>query len=122
VSIKKADAAPNATVKKAEATPPATVKKADATTGAAAKHAAAAGSFAVQIGAFSSQNLADKGWSSAAGLAPSATAGKGKRVAQITKSDGTTLYRAAITGFDSREEAQAVCAKLVAAGRACFVR
>jgi hypothetical protein len=82
---------------------------------------APSGGFAVQIGAFSSQALADKEWSSAAGLAPGTMAGKGKRVAQISK-DGATLYRTAITGFDTREQAQAMCAKLAAAGRACFVR
>lgn len=90
-------------------------------TGLAAKHANPAGGYVVQIGAFSSPALADKEWSSAAGLAPGSMAGKGKRVAQITK-DGATLYRTAITGFDTREQAQAVCAKLAAAGRACFVR
>jgi len=82
---------------------------------------AAAGGFAVQIGAFSSQALADKSWTSAAGLAPGAMAGKGKHVAQTTK-DGATLYRVAITGFDTHASAEAMCAKLTAAGRTCFVR
>ena len=76
----------------------------------------------VQIGAFSSQSMAEKSWNSAAGLAPGSMAGKGKRVAQVTKPDGTTLYRAAITGFDNRQAAQAMCARLAAAGRTCFVR
>jgi hypothetical protein len=118
--VKHAEATPPAKIKHADATSPVIVKTADAAPPVTDKHATSTstGSFVVQIGAFSSQSLADKGWSSAAGMAP----GKGKRVAQVTKSDGTTLYRAAITGFDSREEAQAVCAKLTAAGRACFVR
>jgi hypothetical protein len=81
-----------------------------------------AGGYAVQIGAFSSPALADKSWNAVAGMAPSAMAGKGKRVAQITKTDGTILYRTAITGFGSREDAEALCAKLAAAGRTCFVR
>ena len=99
---------------------------------AAAKHAAAsqeqtpngkhAGGYAVQIGAFSSQALADKSWNSVAGIVPGSMAGKGKKVASVTKADGTTLYRTAITGFDSRADAQAMCAKLSAAGRTCFVR
>ncbi|HEY5289695.1 MAG TPA: SPOR domain-containing protein, partial [Caulobacteraceae bacterium] len=76
--------------------------------------------FAVQIGAFSSAALADKSWTSAAGIAPE-MAGKGKHVAQMTK-DGATLYRVAVTGFESRASAQAMCAKLTAAGRTCFVR
>jgi hypothetical protein len=98
---------------------------ADAAPKAAAEtppHAAShAGGFVVQIGAFSSQALADKSWNQVAGLAPGAMAGKGKRVAQVSK-NGATLYRTAITGFDSREDAQALCAKLAAAGRTCFVR
>lgn len=94
-----------------------TTAAADATP--TAKHAT--GGYVVQIGAFSSQTLADKSWNSVAGIAPGAMAGKGKRVASVTK-DGATLYRTAITGFDSREDAQALCAKLTAAGRTCFVR
>jgi cell division protein FtsN len=86
---------------------------------AAAK--APAGGFAVQIGAFSSETQADKSWDSAAGLAPGDMAGKGKHVAQTAK-DGATLYRVAITGFGTRASAEAMCAKLVAAGRTCFVR
>ena len=49
-------------------------------------------------------------------------AGKGKQVRERRREDGATLYRATITGFGSREQAQALCAKLQAAGRSCFVR
>ncbi|MGI8839467.1 MAG: SPOR domain-containing protein, partial [Caulobacteraceae bacterium] len=80
------------------------------------------GPASVQIGAFSSKDLADAGWNDAAGLAPGDMAGKNKRVTAVSKADGSTLYRAAITGFSSREEAQALCAKLKAAGQSCFVR
>ncbi len=80
------------------------------------------GPAAVQIGAYSSKDLADAGWNDAAGLAPGDMAGKSKRVTPLTKGDGTTLYRAAITGFASRQEAQALCAKLKAAGQSCFVK
>ena len=83
--------------------------------------AAAAGAAAVQIGAFSSQALADKGWNDAAKLAPGATAGKGKRVEAIQK-DGATLYRTAVTGFSSRADAAAFCDQLKAAGKSCFVK
>ncbi|MEO8927771.1 MAG: SPOR domain-containing protein [Caulobacteraceae bacterium] len=76
----------------------------------------------VQIGAFSSKDLADAGWNDAAGVAPGVMAGKGKRVTPLTKGDGSTLYRTSITGFASRDEAQALCAKLKAAGQSCFVR
>ena len=120
VAAKRVETASTTTPKRVEAAPTATAKHPDTST-APAKHATPAGGYVVQIGAFSSPALADKEWSSAAGLASGTMAGKGKRVAQITK-DGATLYRTAITGFDTREQAQAVCAKLVAAGRACFVR
>ncbi|HEX7758357.1 MAG TPA: SPOR domain-containing protein, partial [Caulobacteraceae bacterium] len=75
----------------------------------------------VQIGAFSSQALAEKGWNDAARIAPGAMAGKGKHVEPVAK-DGGTLYRTAITGFASKDEARALCDKLKAAGKTCFVR
>lgn len=81
----------------------------------------AAGAFVVQIGAFSSEALADREWSNAAAVAPGSMAGKGKRVAAVEK-DGATLYRTAITGFSSREAAQALCDRLAATGGKCFVR
>ena len=82
---------------------------------------AASGSFMVQIGAFSSQAQADKGWSVAAGIAPGAAAGKGKKVEAIQK-DGATLYRTSVTGFATRADASAFCDKLKAAGKSCFVK
>jgi len=75
----------------------------------------------VQIGAFSSSALADKGWSDVAALAPGAMAGKGRKVEALSK-DGKTLYRAYVTGFASRDAAQAFCDRLKAAGKACFVK
>ncbi len=75
----------------------------------------------VQIGAFSSESLADKEWSKAAAIAPGAMAGKGKRVVPVTK-DGATLYRTSITGFATRDQAVALCDRLKAAGVSCFVR
>ena len=76
----------------------------------------------VQIGAFSSKELADASWDTAAGDAPGAMAGKGKHVTAVTRPDGTILYRAAITGFASRDAAVALCAKLKATGGSCIVR
>jgi len=121
VAVKHVETASTASSKRAETAPAPTVKHLETASSAAAKHASPTSGYVVQIGAFSSPAMADKEWTSAAGLAPGTMAGKGKRVAQITK-DGATLYRTAITGFDTREQAQAVCAKLAAAGRACFVR
>lgn len=89
---------------------------------AAPKPAATAGGSAmVQIGAFSSQSLADKGWSDAASVAPGLAAGKGKRVEAIDK-DGKTLFRTSVTGFASRDAAATFCAQLKAAGKSCFVK
>jgi SPOR domain len=79
-------------------------------------------SASVQIGAFSSESLADKSWNDAEGVAPGSMAGKSKKVVPVTKADGTTLYRTAITGFTSREDAQALCDRLKADGKTCFVR
>jgi cell division protein FtsN len=75
----------------------------------------------VQIGAFSSSSLADDGWNDIARLMPGQMAGKTKRV-EPTTTDGKTLYRAAVGGFTSRQEAVAFCDALKARGRACLVR
>ncbi|MDB5466821.1 MAG: sporulation protein, partial [Phenylobacterium sp.] len=88
---------------------------------AAAPAPKASGAAGVQIGAFSSQALADKGWNDAVGIAPGPAAGKGKSVERVEK-DGHTLFRTTVTGFASRTEAAAFCGKLKAAGKACFVK
>jgi len=82
---------------------------------------AAKGNFRVQIGAFSSPALADKGWNDAAAIAPGDAAGKGKAVESV-ESGGKTLYRTSVTGFGDRASAQAFCDRLKAAGKSCFVR
>jgi len=82
---------------------------------------AVAGAAMVQIGAFSSSALADKGWNDAAAVAPGLAAGKGKKVEVIEK-DGRTLYRTSVTGFSSRTDAQAFCDRLKADGKSCFVK
>jgi hypothetical protein len=83
--------------------------------------AAPAGPASVQIGAFSSPTLADKGWTDIARLEPAAMAGKGKLV-QPTTRDGETFYRAFITGFSSQVAAQRFCDQLKAAARPCLVK
>jgi hypothetical protein len=110
---------------KEKAPPPAPAKTAAATpapAAAPAKPAAAAtgGSF-VQIGAVSSQALADEAWTKAAAVAPGDAAGKGKNVEKVDR-DGKTLYRVQMTGFASKADATAFCAKLKAAGKDCFAR
>ena len=102
---------------KAVAKPPAVATSAPAETAAAPP----GGAGWVQIGAFSSSDLAEKGWSDVAKLAPAAMSGKGRKVEALSK-DGKTLYRAYVTGFSSRDSAQAFCDRLKAAGKACFVK
>jgi cell division protein FtsN len=80
---------------------------------------AATGGPVVQIGAVSSTALADRAWNEAVAVA--GRAGKGKSVEKVEKNGGT-LYRTAVTGFVSKDAAQAFCGKLKAAGKSCFVR
>jgi hypothetical protein len=98
--------------KPAAKAPPATSESAKAAVG---------GGAAVQIGAVSSTALSETAWKEAVAVAPGLAAGKGKGVEKIDK-DGHVLYRTAVTGFASRAEAGAFCAKLKAAGKACFVK
>jgi cytoskeletal protein RodZ len=115
--------AASAPVAKPGVAPPAkaAAPKVVAKSAAPASAATSTGVAAVQIGAFSSQTLADKGWNDAAALAPGAAAGKGKSVEKVDR-DGKTLFRTQVTGFASRAEATAFCDKLKAAGKACFVK
>lgn len=110
-------AAPAAKTPAAPAPAPAPVAKAPATPAPKA----AAGAAAVQIGAFSNQAQADKGWDDAARISPGLIAGKGKSVERIER-NGSTLFRTSVTGFGSRGDAQAFCDALKAAGKNCFVK
>jgi septal ring-binding cell division protein DamX len=87
----------------------------------AAAKAAAPGAASAQIGAFSSQALAAKGWSDVAAAFAGDMAGKGKHFEPVVR-DGKTLYRAAVTGFPSAAAAAAFCAKLKAANHPCIVK
>ena len=80
-----------------------------------------AGGPGVQIGAFSSQALADKGYAEAGRIAGVDIAGKSKRVERVER-NGATLFRTTVVGFASRGEAQAFCNELKAAGKSCFVK
>jgi hypothetical protein len=83
----------------------------------AAAPAAAGGAASVQIGAFSSQALADSNW--AAAVQAPGGAGKGKHVELVP---GKGLYRTTVTGFGSRADAAAFCNALKASGKSCFVK
>ncbi|WP_333592266.1 SPOR domain-containing protein [Brevundimonas sp.] len=97
------------------ATPAAPVEKAEVPA------PAAGGSSAVQIGAFSSTALADREYAAVAARFPQFAQGAGKRVQEVTASNGSTVYRTTFTGL-SRERATAFCAALRGAGRDCLVR
>lgn len=81
----------------------------------------ASGTAAVQIGAFSSRETADREYAAVAAAFPEFAAGRTKRVEAVTTSSGGTAYRTTFNGL-SREEAQAFCNALRAAGRECLVR
>ena len=83
--------------------------------------AATGGSTSVQIGAFSSTEIADREYAAVAGRFGAYASGAEKRVTEVTSSSGSTLYRTAFSGL-SRERAVAFCNALKAAGRDCIVR
>lgn len=112
---------PPAAAPKAPAPKASTPQTPAAKAAAPAPAAVATGGAMVQIGAFSSEALANAGWSDAMRALPDSAAGKGKRVEPV-ESNGKTLYRGYVTGFASRAEASAYCDRLKAAGRNCFVR
>ncbi len=113
--IAQADATPTRTPARAETV----AKTADATKAVDAPKPAVKA--IIQIGAFSTEALADKSFAEAMKLGGGKMSGKSMRVVPIVKDDAT-LYRVAVTGFNSRDDAEAVCAKLKAAGKSCFVR
>ena len=82
---------------------------------------AATGSASVQIGAFSSTEIADREYAAVAGRFGQYASGAQKRVTEVTSSSGSTLYRTTFSGL-SRERAVAFCNSLKAAGRDCIVR
>ncbi len=82
---------------------------------------AATGTSRVQIGAFSSQAIADREYAAVASRFGSHASGAGKSVEQVTAANGSTVYRTTFTGM-SRDRAVAFCNALKAAGRDCLVR
>ena len=116
------DAATKTTAAKTSASAkPVKVARVDADDAAPAKPAtkAATGAAAVQVGAFSSAELAQKGFADAGKL--SALGAHAKSVEKISR-DGKTFYRATLGGFADKAAAKAFCAKLTAAGGRCLVK
>lgn len=85
------------------------------------KPAAAGGPVTVQIGAFSSADLAKQGWTDTAHILPGAMAGKSRKV-ETTVKDGKTFYRSYVGGFASKADAEAFCTSLRARSRPCMVK
>lgn len=83
--------------------------------------AAPSGGSLVQIGAYSSAALADKGWSDLAKAFPAPMSGKSKRVEPLER-DGKTLYRTSVAGWGSKAAAQAFCEQMKAKGMSCLVK
>jgi len=80
----------------------------------------AGGNSTVQIGAFSTPSIADHEFGAVTGRYPQFTRGAGKRVQEVTASNGSTLYRTTVTGL-SREQATGLCGAIKAAGGDCIV-
>ena len=115
-------ASPEAAARAIMAVPaPAPAATTPAATKAATTPAASGAGRLVQIGAYSSTALADKGWNDIAKLLPGEMVGRTKSVEPVAK-DGQTLYRAYIGGFGSKAEAQTFCASLKAEGHTCLVK
>jgi len=79
------------------------------------------GGSVVQIGAFSSMALSEKGWTDVSSAMAGEMPGKLKRVEAVEK-DGKTFYRTSVAGFASRTAAEAFCRALTAKGYACFAK
>lgn len=100
---------------------PVAAPPAEKTPVASASPSSTSGTSAVQIGAFSSREIADREYAAVAARFPAFASGRTKRVEQVTASNGSTVYRTTFNGF-SREDARAFCDALKAAGRDCLVR
>ncbi len=101
-------------------TPPATPAATPAPASAAPKPAAASGAV-VQIGAFDSQETANREYASVASSYGLFVGGTSKRIEKVEPAKGT-FYRTSFAGFASAEKARSFCSALKAAGRDCIVK
>ncbi|MFT3996008.1 MAG: SPOR domain-containing protein [Asticcacaulis sp.] len=83
--------------------------------------AAAGGSASVQIGAFSSREIADREFAALASSYGLFVGGTSKVVEKIDR-NGSTFYRTSFSGFASKEKARQFCDALKAASKSCFVK
>ncbi len=79
------------------------------------------GTSGVQIGAFSTPNLAESEYNRIVGRYPELTEGGSRRVQEVTASNGSTVYRTTVTGL-SRDQARALCGAIRASGGDCILR
>lgn len=77
--------------------------------------------WAVQLGAYDSVGVARDGWNRASRTFGGTLSGLDAITTSATV-NGRTVYRLAVTGFDSRAEAAAACAAISRRGGSCFVR
>ncbi len=98
-----------------------TPQTATAQTATARTAASVFGGSVVQIGAFSSMSLSEKGWTDVSSAMAGEMSGKLKRVEAVEK-DGKTFYRTSVAGFPSRSAAEAFCRSLTAKGHVCFAK
>jgi cell division septation protein DedD len=115
-----APAAPVAVAARTAPTPPPAKAAPAPVRVAEALRPVSSGNASVQIGAFSSADIANSEYAKVRAAYARYTSGRGKHVEPVDR-DGKTLYRTAFTGF-AREDAQAFCAALKAAGRSCIVK
>jgi Flp pilus assembly protein TadD len=80
----------------------------------------ASNTFSVQLGAFSTASNADAAWAKA--TKSNADLSRYSRAKSRVTVNKASLYRLAVTGFTSREDATRVCAKVQSSGGSCFVR
>ncbi|WP_298331623.1 SPOR domain-containing protein [Asticcacaulis sp.] len=82
---------------------------------------ATSGGASVQIGAFSSQAIADREFAALASSYGLFVGGTRKVVEKVDR-DGSTFYRTSFSGFASKDKAQQFCNALKSAGKTCFVK
>jgi hypothetical protein len=75
----------------------------------------------VQIGAFSSDALAHKGYADISTAMGGQMAGKVRHIQPLQR-DGKTLYRTWVSGFASHADARAFCDALKAKGKTCITK
>ena len=78
------------------------------------------GRYVVQLGAFATSSRAEVAWNKA--VSKTAELANYQASTARVKAKAGTLYRASVAGFNTREAAQQVCAKVKTAGGACFIR